>query len=394
MSNSSDDLDKFAFENKSSENTSEDGDDFNDFRESAEYESEKENLEDYEYKSIDGIDPDDQPQLILRCLVKRDINGLKRLAINGGLVNDDLRKMVWPRLAKVHIVETSPRPDALTIESHPFYNQVLLDVNRSLKRFPPSIQEHHRLSMQDQLVKLIMRVLIKNPSLCYYQGYHDICVTFLLVLGEEMAFYVVNKISITHLSLFMEKTMDSTCDLLTIVENLIKLEHQQLGEHLEQAEVGNIYSLSWIITWFSHVLKNYNDVGRLFDLFLSSHPWMPIYLSVSMVLDKQDQLLALPCDMPTLHRFLTNIPENDDLLFEPLISKAIHLFEKHPPENLKVFMDQAKRKRLKEIRSKQSLVKRIFNFGISSFFSIKFMSITIMIVVFASFIQYFNIYKR
>ena len=31
------------------------------------------------------------------------------------------------------------------------------------------------------------------------QGYHDICVTFLLAVGEDIAFALVDKLSTTHL---------------------------------------------------------------------------------------------------------------------------------------------------------------------------------------------------
>ena len=32
-----------------------------------------------------------------------------------------------------------------------------------------------------------------------FQGYHDICVTFLLVVGEDLAFALVDKLSLNHL---------------------------------------------------------------------------------------------------------------------------------------------------------------------------------------------------
>ena len=53
--------------------------------------------------------------------------------------------------------------------SHPEYNQVVLDVNRSLKRFPPGIPLAKRLALQDQLTAIILRVISKYPHLSYYQ---------------------------------------------------------------------------------------------------------------------------------------------------------------------------------------------------------------------------------
>ena len=59
--------------------------------------------------------------------------------------------------------------DEDTLHAHRDYSQVVLDVNRSLKRFPPGMEETVRLSMQDQLVDCIMRVLCARPQLHYYQ---------------------------------------------------------------------------------------------------------------------------------------------------------------------------------------------------------------------------------
>lgn len=61
------------------------------------------------------------------------------------------------------------------------------------------MEEEVRMSYQDQLVDLIMRVLVQHEELHYYQGYHDICVTFLLVLGEDLAFAVLDVLSLQHL---------------------------------------------------------------------------------------------------------------------------------------------------------------------------------------------------
>lgn len=53
--------------------------------------------------------------------------------------------------------------------------------------------------LQEQLINIILDVLRRNPQLHYYQGYHDIVVTFLLVVGERMAIAMVEKLSNHHL---------------------------------------------------------------------------------------------------------------------------------------------------------------------------------------------------
>lgn len=49
-----------------------------------------------------------------------------------------------------------------------------------------------------------------------------------------------------------------------------------------RAEVGTIFALSWLITWFGHVLSESKHTLRLYDFFLSSHPLMPIYLAATV----------------------------------------------------------------------------------------------------------------
>lgn len=80
-----------------------------------------------------------------------------------------MRRTIWPLLLEVdpNPLENTPSLDELS--NHSEYNQVVLDVNRSLKRFPPGIPYKQRVALQDQLTVLILRVIIKYPHLRYYQ---------------------------------------------------------------------------------------------------------------------------------------------------------------------------------------------------------------------------------
>lgn len=49
---------------------------------------------------------------------------------------------------------------------------------------------------------------------------------------------------------------------------------------LFRADVGTIFALSWLITWFGHDIDSFEIVVRLFDVFLSHNPTMPVYLAV------------------------------------------------------------------------------------------------------------------
>ena len=269
----------------------------------------------------------------------RDLNqgrkALKELAISdGGLVNDDARKKVWPRLLNIDMVETSVSITDEEVKANKNYHQVLMDVNRSLKRFPPGIADDDRPELQDQLTRLIIRILDKHPQLHYYQGYHDVAITFLLVVGEEMAFNILEKLSTgPWLREFMNPTMEKTTYLLNYMYPLIEQVDAELYGFLEESEVGTIFALPWLITWFGHVLPDYNDVVRLYDFFLAQPPMMAIYLATSIVLHKSDQLKQVECDMAMVHAKLSKIPLESPP-FELLLRQASQLYRKFPPETI------------------------------------------------------------
>lgn len=85
--------------------------------------------------------------------------------------------------------------------------------------------DEQREGLQEELIDIILRVLVKNPQLHYYQGYHDIVVTFLLVLGERLATALVEKLSTHHLR--WAKNMKGTG-----VWDILPQKHRQKGKFL------------------------------------------------------------------------------------------------------------------------------------------------------------------
>lgn len=103
-----------------------------------------------------------------------------------------------------------------------------------------------------------------------------------------------------------------------------------------------------MITWFGHVIQDSTLVTRLVDVFLASHPLMPIYLSamvrwfllfivydfsislMKLVMHRREELLALECEMSTVHAFLSSIPEDVD--YERLLKQAWDAFQTYPPD--------------------------------------------------------------
>ncbi|KAJ6655882.1 hypothetical protein lerEdw1_004652 [Lerista edwardsae] len=296
-----------------------------------------------------------------------DVAALRRMAISeGGLLMDEIRCRVWPKLLNVNTEDLPPPPGEDLRQDNKDYQQVLLDVRRSLRRFPPGnappqtwvaakwqrldflarevvgveqalqtevgMPDEQREGLQEELIDSILYVLQRNPQLHYYQGYHDIVVTFLLVVGGRTATALVEKLSTHHLRDFMDPTMDNTKHILNYLMPIIDQVNPELHDFMQRAEVGTIFALSWLITWFGHVLPDFRQVVRLHDFFLACHPLMPIYFAAVIVLYRAQEVLACDCDMASVHHLLSQIPQ--DLPYETLISRAGDLFVQFPPSEL------------------------------------------------------------
>uniref|UniRef100_A0AAZ3RPI7 Zgc:63863 n=1 Tax=Oncorhynchus tshawytscha TaxID=74940 RepID=A0AAZ3RPI7_ONCTS len=216
-----------------------------------------------------------------------DIETLRRAAISeGGLLTDEIRREVWPKLLSVN------------------FCSLLLSSGMC-------VDEKHVL--QEQLIDSILIVLQKNPALHYYQGYHDIVVTFLLVVGERMDIAMVRD--------FMDPTMDSTKHILNYLMPI-------LDGVTTSADVGSSPSGSS----HGHILSEIRHVLRLYDFFLASHPLMAVYFAAVIVLHGEKEVKQTEGNMAMVYHILSQIPQ--DLPYEELITQAHCLFTLYPPSLL------------------------------------------------------------
>lgn len=61
------------------------------------------------------------------------------------------------------------------------------------------MSEEARADIQKQLVRVIVRLLARHRGIHYYQGFHDIVVTFLLVLGEDLTYLIMGQLITCHI---------------------------------------------------------------------------------------------------------------------------------------------------------------------------------------------------
>lgn len=269
----------------------------------------------------------------------------------GGLLDVRTRSIVWPKLMPANsdtLVHTPPFDtinhlavigqsdfDRIFNEysTHRDYKIVKMDVKRCGSRLPKRMAESDTLKWQGHTIQLIMNVLHLCPALHYYQGYHDVALTILFCFGyNPIATTFLWYLSHHFLVDFMYKDMSKTSSILKFLRVIVSQVDPILSHFLTQSGAGEIFCLSWLITWFSHSLSEIGMLMRLFDLFLVSHPFMPIYVTAAIVLQRRDELLVVECEMAHVHQFLSSMAT--DVSFENVVQHALDLMTAHPPGRL------------------------------------------------------------
>ncbi|XP_047544096.1 TBC1 domain family member 20 [Vanessa atalanta] len=316
--------------------------------------------EDFEFE-----DPDvtKKRKELEKCLSNPDVVNLEQWVnfakSKAGLISDEYRRKIWPLLVGVTQEEMTEPPSLDELSTHPEYNQVVLDVNRSLKRFPPGIPYEQRVALQDQLTVLILRVIMKYPHLKYYQGYHDVAITLLLVCGDKASFPLLCRLSYgpsAPLAPFMQTTMQPTQHLLNYMLPVIRRADERLADCLEKSGVGTMFALPWYLTWFGHSLNRYADVVRLYDYFLCAAPLFPVYVTAALVLHRAPDVLLCDCDMAMMHCLLSRLP--DDLPFEDILVTAKKLYDENDPTDLEPEVAALEKREEQQRRADEERMRR------------------------------------
>jgi TBC1 domain family member 20 len=185
-----------------------------------------------------------------------------------------------------------------------------------------------------------------DQRLCYYQGYHDVASIFLAALGGastkaieqqqqadaasasqaavqaaslglEMSSKVLYQVSLSHFREPMRTNfLHLQITLRIVLFPLLHVMDPEVHAHLYGCGMEPFFALPWVLTWFSHDIRDTTVVKRLFDFFLCSHPLMPIYLTVAMLCNSanRQEILATPCEFAELHSVLAGLPKNSSMV--------------------------------------------------------------------------------
>ncbi|OCK86066.1 hypothetical protein K432DRAFT_377030 [Lepidopterella palustris CBS 459.81] len=270
-------------------------------------------------------------QIVQACRNK-DLDSLVALATSSyGLVDDELRRAAWPILLGSNNGTCDNQICWKSLPLHRDEDQVKLDVHRSFVYYPNNESDKQIGRRKEELSDVITEVLRRHPSLCYFQGYHDIVQVLLLVLGADNAPPAVIRLSLLRIRDFMLPSLDVAISHLHLLHPILDTVDAPLRRHLSQTQP--FFALAATLTLYAHDIQEYGDIARLFDFFLAREAVIPVYFFAVVVLARRDELLEIPPDEPEmLHSVLCKLPKPLDL--ELLISQTTILFTSHPPESL------------------------------------------------------------
>ncbi|KAJ0117884.1 gtpase-activating protein gyp10 [Diaporthe amygdali] len=285
---------------------------------------------------------------------RRDIESLQALAESpGGFLTDELRQQAWPVLLGLPVrfpsdeVEksSSDRHEVVRLTASEFIDdswkdlkphkeeeQVKLDVARAFVYYPNYESDQERTHQKNELSDLILSILRRYPYLCYFQGYHDICQVFLLVLPPSLRSPAVARLSALRIRDFMLPNLSAAIAQLRLIPDILRAADPALWRHLPQTEP--FFALSGTLTMYAHDVQSLGEIARLFDVLLAREPVFSVYMFAQIVIGRRAELFAVPSDEPEmLHSILSKLPQPLDV--DRLVAGACRLLADHPPESLR-----------------------------------------------------------
>mmetsp|Transcript_17727 Transcript_17727/g.53333 ORF Transcript_17727/g.53333 Transcript_17727/m.53333 type:complete len:396 (+) Transcript_17727:445-1632(+) len=267
-----------------------------------------------------------------------DTAALRKLAAVRGLVNHPLRQRVWPLLLGLQPVEDddSSSYEEQSCQGHRDSQVVKVDVERSLWAFTDGWSDEARGEKRRELARVLTATVANSGGrACYYQGLHDVASVLLMVGGEQLAYRLLCHLTTCQLRDCTRPTMDAVMEQLPLVIHILRQADPELADHITTAGILPYFALSWYITWFAHDVSALPQVARLFDLFMASHPLMPLYVGAVAMKAARDQLLAVGGDDPSeVHSALSKLSILGRLTTEELAQQAVRLFKRAPAAKL------------------------------------------------------------
>ncbi|MCJ1321556.1 hypothetical protein MMC15_006901 [Xylographa vitiligo] len=272
---------------------------------------------------------------IRTCSATGDLSAIAALASSrGGLLDDRVRCVAWPKLLGSdvrHADSADVMLDWRSLPRHKDEDQVRLDVNRSFIYYPKNESEQQLDRRKGDLSDVITQLLRRHPTLCYFQGFHDIVQVILLVLGKELAISAVTHLSLLRIRDFMLPSLSPSLAHLALLPAILYSVDAKLCQHLSGTQP--FFALAATLTLYAHEIEDYGAIARLFDFLLAEDAVVSVYVFAIIILSRRKELFEIPADEPEmLHFTLSKLPKSLDV--EDMITRAKALVLEHPPERL------------------------------------------------------------
>ena len=195
----------------------------------------------------------------------------------------------------------------------------------------------------------------------YYQGLHDIGGVLLhnLDYNEVVTTAILRQLCQSHLRDCVKESFgDLQWFLDSVLMQVVAQCDVQVHEALLLSGVPLLSTvLPWLLTWFTHSMHDEEGASRLVDAFMASHPLLPFYVSIALLVHPilREDIVSCELDDPSsMHFAIQNLPSRiqsdwahnrGDLYVsaQALIETAISIMEHVPPQSLLQLVDDPER---------------------------------------------------
>ncbi|KAJ2785706.1 GTPase-activating protein gyp8 [Coemansia javaensis] len=266
---------------------------------------------------------------IAQAVAAQDLTALRELARAGGLETAQLRRQAWPLLLKVRSVGREEQAAAHRDEA-----QVALDVQRTRLPGPDAAPGEARARRLEQLAQVVAAVLRSHPWLSYYQGFHELAMPFLCVLGAPgPAAEAARMAALFFVRDAMASGLDHVLAQLRLLYALLEHASPRVHALLAALDVPPFFAISWVLTWFAHDVESLPAVCRIYDVLIASPPMHAVYLAAALVRRREPDVLACDRDFAAVHACLAALPAST-ADWEPVIRDSCALLARFPAARL------------------------------------------------------------
>uniref|UniRef100_A0A8C5SDL6 TBC1 domain family member 21 n=1 Tax=Laticauda laticaudata TaxID=8630 RepID=A0A8C5SDL6_LATLA len=173
-----------------------------------------------------------------------------------------------------------------------------------------------------QLEKILLLNYVCNLNAEYQQGFHEMLLLFRLLVEKEHEIYWL-------FQFFLQKT-ENSCIInvgvqknLVILKALIAFMDPIFAKHLGQV-VSSLFP--WFCLFFQRVFKSFEDVWRMWEVFLTGHPCknFQVIIAYTMLQMVRDQILREDLEEEEILMLCHSIV---DLDADDLITRACNIYE-------------------------------------------------------------------